>query len=283
MPIIFRAPEVEDYITSYDLSGAARHDRPTLDAILRDYEDGKCVVLQGLGLKFDSAFFAGLQLANNRTAKKLKSRADAAGEIDMRALRKSLDQCTQDPRAVTTFAVQADRIARQVMPVMESIFPYAFYERRVTWRMLETIHEDLHLDAYAEDRSEQAARMFVNLDTVPRIWHTSHRLDHLLDLYGDRLSDVELADFSPGRIVSSLSERVYGGVPNAGRDGQPRHTIFFQPGDIWLVDSRKVSHQIFYGRRAISVDLFAPASTMLDPDKHYFAQVEAYRARRINS
>jgi hypothetical protein len=50
---------------------------------------------------------------------------------------------------------------------------------------------------------------------------------------------------------------------------------------VWLVDSRKVSHQIFYGRRALSTEFAVDPATMDEPSTHYFAVVERYRARLL--
>jgi hypothetical protein len=122
--------------------------------------------------------------------------------------------------------------------------------------------------------------MFVNLDSVPRIWNTGFTLEELLDRFGHVLTDRELAETGPGLLCRYLNQRVYGGLSNAGRDGQPRHTAFFEPGDVWMVDSRKVSHQIFYGRRALSVDYWAAPESMARPEKYYLRAVEDYRLRR---
>lgn len=51
-------------------------------------------------------------------------------------------------------------------------------------------------------------------------------------------------------------------------------------GEVWMVDSRRISHQIFYGRRALSVDYIATPQSMSDPRKHYLAPVERYRRDR---
>ena len=57
--------------------------------------------------------------------------------------------------------------------------------------------------------------------------------------------------------------------------------IYFDPGDIWIVDSRLISHQIFYGRRAISIDFFVEPASMLNSSKHYLALAKKYRSDRL--
>jgi hypothetical protein len=76
---------------------------------------------------------------------------------------------------------------------------------------------------------------------------------------------------------------VFGGFETAGREGKPKHIAFFEPNEIWLVDSRKVSHQIFYGRRAASTEFAIDVSSMEDPLQHYYAVVDRFRARHLGS
>jgi hypothetical protein len=85
-----------------------------------------------------------------------------------------------------------------------------------------------------------------------------------------------------GRICRELNMAIFGGWELAGRDGRPRHIGFFEPGEIWLVDSRKVSHQIFYGRRAVSTEFAVDNASMDDPSTHYYAMVERHRGRFLS-
>ena len=79
-----------------------------------------------------------------------------------------------------------------------------------------------------------------------------------------------------------MSFTLFGDSPKKWWDTQPRHVAYFAPGDIWIVDSRQIAHQIFYGRRALSIDFSVPKSAMLDPSRHYLSFVDQFRARLMS-
>ena len=283
MPRLFVSPEIENNFVIHQYDEVARQSPEVNAAIRADYEAGKVVCLQGWRLAYDAPFFASVSLANNRPAKKLKSWVDGDGAIEGKPLRKALVQSGATENQADTFVAQAAALAAQIAPVIDSIFNgMSFRERRFTWRMLETLHEDLHVDSYGEDKDDHLVRAFINLDIVPRLWHTSFDIATLFLRYGDRLTDAEIAEGTPNSLIRLLSERVFGGMANAGFDRQPRHAAFFDPGDIWLVDSRKVSHQIMYGRRALTVDYVAEANSMATPALYYQNAVRDYCKGRLD-
>lgn len=283
MARLFVSPEIENNFVVHQYNESARRSAEVNSAILADYEAGKVICLQGWSLIYDRDFFASVSLTNNRPAKKLKSWVDPAGAIESKPLRKALIQSGAQEAQADKFIVQAEGLALQIAPVIDTIFAkLQLRERRFTWRMLETLHEDLHVDSYGEDKDDHLVRAFINLDVVPRIWHTSHSVESLFAQYGDRLTDAEITDGTPNSLIRLLGERVFGGVATAGFDREPRHTAFFDPGDIWLVDSRKVSHQIMYGRRALTVDYVAEAHSMASPAHYYQRAVRDYREARMS-
>ncbi len=71
-----------------------------------------------------------------------------------------------------------------------------------------------------------------------------------------------------------LNHAAFGGPVWHWWDRQPRHVAYFAPGDVWAVDSRQVAHQIFYGRRAVSIDFFVERASMADPGRHYLAMAQ---------
>jgi hypothetical protein len=64
-------------------------------------------------------------------------------------------------------------------------------------------------------------------------------------------------------------------------DMQPRHRVAFDPGEVWLGESRLISHQIVYGDSAAVYMWFVKAATMGNPDNRFNLRVEeAHRANR---
>jgi len=85
------------------------------------------------------------------------------------------------------------------------------------------------------------------------------------------------------QIWMELNKVAFGGLSKVWWDQQPRHVIYFAPGDVWAVDSRQVAHQIFYGRRALSVDFVVDVDSMKNPTKHYLNLAEDFRQRALSN
>jgi hypothetical protein len=282
MPRLFLHRDVEDYFTTFDCS--------TTDAevasVVKPYELGKVIVLRHTGLDYDRGFIGGLELpAGVEAFKKFKSvrfldeyfgRNSVPAEL--------LERCFAGDRGrLRYFAEQVRSINTQVMDLARRLFPhYRLITSAITWRMTETLNENLHFDVYKEDLPDHHLRMFVNLDLVPRIWHTSFTLEHALRNYLSTLDRRFVATATAGRICHDLNFAVFGGFESAGREGRPKHISFFDPAEVWLVDSRKISHQIFYGRRALSTDFAVEVASMDDPGTHYYTLVERHRSALLS-
>lgn len=293
--LLFPNERVESYFEQVD----GRDPREFASGrIARAYENGQAILLKGLTPDFDRKFVAQVDVSAVARLKKLKSVAVAAHHERLAA---GGDRMAASPPANSPAAqyesllsevfggdggrfdyfVQQMRIVNTFLEDCAArIFPtYRYVSTPITWRLSTTINENLHLDVYNDDLPDHHVRMFVNLDDTHRIWHTSHRLDWLLEHHLRDLEPEFVRNASAGRICHALNFKVFGGFDVAGREGADKHICFFEPGEVWLVDSRKVSHQIFYGRRAVSTDYQVDPTSMLDPAQHYFAVVERYRER----
>ena len=87
----------------------------------------------------------------------------------------------------------------------------------------------------------------------------------------------QLKKLDRGQVWSKLNSSFFGQNSREWWDDQPRHIAFFAPGDVWVVDSRQVAHQIFYGRRALSIDFSVPKQHMKNPARHYLEIAENFR------
>jgi hypothetical protein len=284
MARIFRHPEVEDYFHVLDANqGSAALARTATEL----YEAGQVISLKGLSVDFDRQLLASLEF-NEQATKKFKSisflkhfsqgslNAGAGPFEDM--LR---DTFHGDRKKVNAFGAEVRRVNGQIEGIVARLFPgYRIEKPSVTWRLNETVNENLHVDVYNEDIPGHHLRVFTNLDVVPRIWHTSHTLEHLLKNHLGALDKEFVRTATPGRICHALNFAVFKGWPEAGREGQPKHIVFFDPGEVWIVDSRKVSHQIFFGRKALSTEHVIEAGSMHDPESHYYQLVERYRNQK---
>lgn len=94
-----------------------------------------------------------------------------------------------------------------------------------SWRYTLTENEPVHFDVYADRVQRRVIRVFVNLDTVPRIWDVGP-IDDGTDGFFDQVYKA--------RVLKQ----------------PPTERIEFAPGSAWIVDSQRFAHAIVYGRRA---------------------------------
>ncbi|MEO5861670.1 MAG: hypothetical protein ABIQ03_04320 [Burkholderiales bacterium] len=282
MAKIFRHPDVEDYFHFFDMEQEALALATKATEL---YESGQAFILKDFLLDFDKNFLASLEFDDDAT-KKFKSInflkqfkqftfPGASPNTYDDLLRNTFDG---NKKRMNHFAEQVRSINNQIDSIIARLFPrYQIEKPSITWRLNETINENLHVDVYNEDLPNHHLRLFVNLDTVPRIWHTSHTLEHILKNSLHLLDEEFVRTSTPGRICHALNFAVFKGFEEAGREGLPKHIVFFDPGEVWIVDSRKVSHQIFYGRKALSVEHAIVNTSMKNPSLHYYEIVNRYR------
>ncbi len=278
MARIFKHEAVEDYFEELNYNQPGE----VLGRLATElYEASRAVCLSQIKIDCDFDFLSSLHFDEcSRENKKFKSLAFARKyAADPHAYSELLLQTfSGERRDLRYFADQVASVNEQVISITDALFPnYEVRKPSITWRLTDTINENLHIDVYKEDFPDHHVRLFANLDTVPRIWHTSHTLENLLDRYLHLVDRTILEQGSPGRVCHALNFAVFGGMELAGREGLEKHIAFFEPGEVWFVDSRKVSHQIFFGRKALSTEHAVANASMSDPTKHYFELVDRSR------
>lgn len=282
MTVIFKHPELTDYFAKTNLRlGMPLAETPS---IVRPYEGGRVLTFPQLDLDIDHDFWASLPTDRITKLKKLSS---SPGETDFRndpLLDRRLAEANAPSALKRRLKKEIVRLYERVLPVYQAMFSgYRFTRRQVVWR-LNTIHnENMHVDTYVTDYTDHFARLFINLDDQPRIWSTSWTLEEMYERFGDQLSVEMLAGSTAGEVHSAINAAAFGGRSTIWWDSQPRHIIYFAPGAVWAVDSRQVSHQIFYGRRAVSIDFFVERSSMVKPKRHYLYAAERFRVRKIKA
>jgi hypothetical protein len=280
MAQIYRHPDLQDYFVTVDFADPAAYSN-----VVRHYESGKAILLTNVQTECDNELISKTAFVPQESFKKFKSISflndHLSGRDRAHPLRSALGG---DDGKYRAFVEQIRSVNAQLEGICRRLFPnYRVLKPSITWRLTDTVNENLHIDVYNQDIPDHHLRLFVNLDIVPRIWHTSFTLPTMLDQYLGMLDSDFVRNASPGRICHDLNFAVFGGFETAGREGKPKHIAFFEPNEIWLVDSRKVSHQIFYGRRAASTEFAIDVSSMEDPLQHYYAVVDRFRARHLGS
>lgn len=138
---------------------------------------------------------------------------------------------------------------------------YEFIHEDITWRLTPNDGEPIHYDYYGnDDDPHHHVRLFINIDDKPRLWGVSHGIQHAIRRYPDVARPHR--DQHPNKLTESLTLK----LPWAEI---PRHFVAFAPGNAWLVDSRKVAHEIVYGRKLIAASFYVDPKSMLMPDKSF--------------
>lgn len=279
MATLFLNPNLPSYFVSAPEVTSAE----TARSYVPEFEAGKVVTFPNLKASVDHDFWASLDTREYPALRKLGGLVQDDHNLTVKLHRESLRQRGVEEGMVNTLCDQFQAIYTALLPVYRAVFAdYRFEKKKVVWRLNTLMNENMHLDVYDEERPEHFARMFINLDTQPRIWQTSWTVDDLIDQLKGRIPESAIREKSRADLWKELSFALFGPSPQQWWDNQPHHVAYFDPGDIWIVDSRQVTHQIFYGRRALSIDFSVARESMQDQSRHYLSFVDRFRSDSLD-
>jgi hypothetical protein len=281
LPVIFKNPRLPDYFRNVK---GVRADMALdqVPSIVHPYEHAQVLTFPNLRFDIDHDFWAALPTEGHPKLKKLSSSPAEGDPSDDPLLDRRLRDADLPPELQRRLKREIVRLYEQVLPVYERLFGgYRFVKRQVVWRLNTVRNENLHVDTYATDLPDHFARLFINLDAQPRIWTTGFTIEDMFERFGDRVPTEVLAAGSPGDVRNAVNAAAFGGRSNVWWDQQPRHVVYFDPGEVWAVDSRQVAHQIFYGRRAVSIDFFVDELSMGKFKRHYLRMADNFRRKAL--
>jgi hypothetical protein len=286
MALIIRHPDVEDYIVEMSLT-----DIVSRGGVADLVETGHIVILKDFRFQFD--FGALQQLSRSlddiadpqlrRHVKKLEAPQffDHAPSWRKPAFRDPLRQtlldtlCRGDRKLFKRTAAALRYAHDEALRIFAAAFPsYEAYRLVPSVRITRTLFENLHWDDHSIDDDFHQARVFANLDERPRIWHVSHRVPTIMRKLYEEHDLGRFAGRDPNELLNYINGEVLGGMHKTWMDTQPRHRIAFDPGEVWLGESRLISHQIYYGEAALVYMWFVRAASMADPANRFNAVVE---------
>lgn len=278
MATIIRDPLVEDHI----LDLAVESDGDCAE-VRRRYEEGYLILLRDVRFDLDFGFLNSLDFDVDGPPEFLrkikKYGGDKIAALDA-ASTSPLDQFVfrsvfdGDVGKLIYFKEQVDSGNSQSDALYARLFPRYVPTRRVhTWRLTSTKFENLHWDNFGIPEPFQQVRIFTNIASSPRLWRTSHRIDQFAaSVYQERC----LADFA-GKIGDDLNrflnKAALGGMKTPCLDRMPKHHIAFEQGEVWLCETRIVSHQIYHGERAFAAMYFSDPQTMDRPELTFDARI----------
>lgn len=290
MALIERHPAVKDCFAEMAISEI--RDRGGIADV---FEEGRLVLLKDYRLDFDSQAMASLSRSTEaiedpilrRKLKKLtspyffkgkKPRESNGRLIFEDPVRQAIfDVLCRGERETFERAAKALRYAHdEILRLFELCFPgYETFRFIPSVRLTRTLFENLHWDNHSIDDDFHQARIFANLDSRPRIWNISHQF---IDWVRENYSRFDLARFAgkdPNTMLDFITGKVLGGTVETWKDTLPRHRVAFDPGEVWLGESRLLSHQIFYGEAAMVYMWFVNSASMANPANRFNERVEA--------
>ncbi len=290
MAVIERHPEVSDCIVELTLDDIAGR-----GGVADLFEQGHLILIKDYRLDFDHGALAGLEKSPDATSdpelkrrlKKLSAASffqgkpprESAGKLIFPdALRQAVyEVLCRGEKTTYERAARALRHAHdEALRIFSLCFPhYETFRTIPSLRLTRTLFENLHWDNHSIDDDFHQARVFANLDSRPRIWNVSHRFT---DWVRAHYAEHDLARFAgkdPNLMLDYITGSVLGGTVNTWMDNQPRHRIAFDPGEVWLGESRLLSHQIYYGEAAMVYMWFDKVESMSNPANRFNARIEA--------
>lgn len=290
MAIIERHPAIEDYFVEM-----SPRDIEARGGIADIFEDGRIILLKDYRLDVDFAALGALakstaQIADVNLRRKLKKMTapmffegePPASKWGRFRFRDPVRQAIYDVLCGSNRKIfdRASRVLEHAHDELLSLFDLCFpnYEafRQVpSIRLTQTLFENLHWDNHSIEDDFHQARIFANLDSRPRIWNVGHRLPDWLRLHYDEYDLGRFAGKDPNLLIDFITREVLGGTRKTWMDHEPRHRVAFEPGEVWLAESRLISHQIYYGEAAMVYMWFVTPQSMANPANAFNSRVEA--------
>jgi hypothetical protein len=292
MTFIIKNPNVSDYFLDVSYKDALA----SKSGIAPIYESGKFILLRDYKFEIDYDFLNSISL--------IEAQRDLDGRDVTRVQKLSYNYILSlDPNRPKSriqeaifkkafagnmnkflyFQKQVKQGHEQILKLFKSLFPkYECFDLNGTWRFTPTLFENLHWDNFPDMDDRHQARIFINIDKNPRIWHTSYQIEEFCRENYGRLNLHKLKDANPNDVINFMDKNVLGGMENRCLDGFDRHCIAFEQGDIWLADSRLISHQIYQGNRAIIYMFHIKPESMDDSEKRFNRRIEKLHEQQIN-
>ncbi len=287
MTQVYLHPDISDYFVEYDFGEVVRspldggaHDLRR--RIMEDYVAEKCILLRNVRIDYDRAFVSQINFPPTWFFKKFPSKVVerpkplAKSEPKQEICR---DLFGGDQGLFARFEAEVRAVNSGIRRVLDELLRHHRVDATdIIWRHTETRVENLHFDIDKDSAAFESVRLYLNMDDIPRIWHTSHQLSRMLPAWYDALDLGDLAGQPLERLLQVLSLRLFGNWTSRGREQFPRHMVLFEPGDVWICDGRTVPHQVIYGRRVASSFYRLDSSRLPDWHPSLKSKVDAVHA-----
>lgn len=251
---VFLDPRLPDYFREHAWADIGKGARGA-GAPFADFLAERMGVIHGFSLTaLDREFLSALSFPQTWEFKKLQAGA-ILGFTGFRTADMVLKEgFGGDKGAYKHFVEQVKVLQRIADELLQAILPCKPDVVNLVTRFSETRMENLHFDLDAGADDHEAFRLYVNLDRTPRLWATSYQMTELVRQGGQRLTQGVDAAAPAETILKRVATRAFGGWNQRATERRsPRHVVYVDPGDIFFVDGRCVSHQVMTGHRVLSL------------------------------
>ncbi len=269
------------------------------------FEDGKLIIIKDYRLPFDFTALEHLDdrlddvenVGIRRKLKKLEATTFFEGNApkavcDENGVPKSLrfdnsvrqalfdSLCQGSPDTFNNASSALKTAHDELNRIFRACFPSYNPTRLVpSIRLTETLFENLHWDNHSMIEDFHQVRIFCNLDSRKRIWNLGDRCLDYLETHYRQHGLAQFAERDPTEMLRYISKQILGGVHDICKDDRPRHSVAFEPGEVWIGESRMISHQIWYGQRATVYMWYVDINSMHDKSNRFNARIEDLHAR----
>lgn len=270
-------PKVENYLVEFDWSSVGQDGGPSYRDIVGHYEAGDLVLLNNVPLGVDYDLLNRVHVPDDEGFRKLSYKSLLYPKLWKSKERRLLyDTFGLDLVTYLRFRAEVQRLNARVLELTHNIFSsYRFGKEQFSWRFLPTdlgIHP-LHIDTFGDNADVQYVRFFINLDKEPRVWRVSHRLDEVARQVYRRQDWSRHAALPANEFCAIASRHCY------GLQDPDCHKVRFAQGDVWLCDTRKISHGVISGHRLMATHFWAEPDSMQEPSNRLDRTVEHIHAK----
>ncbi len=267
-------PLLADPFVRMNAEDASRSAHDFSRELVDAYEAGRVILLEDAPFHPDIELLSRFRLPAEPRFKKLSDTFFLRPALHRREVRRAFREMFSSWSDYFAFRREVARLRREIRKfIFQSFSGYRFSKENISWRFTPSGGEHMHLDFFHSGEDIQYVRMFINVDVQPRLWNVSASLMELADRFYETAALGRFRDRSADALIECLTKIVFGWKDNPGDDRQPRHEVVLEPGDVWLCDSRKVSHQLVRGNRLVSAKFRALPSSMRDPTLRVEAQL----------
>ncbi|GAA4748400.1 hypothetical protein GCM10023264_13090 [Sphingomonas daechungensis] len=159
------------------------------------------------------------------------------------------EACRQIQNAISAVDTQMDRLVRKIFSRQRFIIDFT------AWKFQRIVGENLHIDNLPNLNDSTQVRLFANVDNKPRRWSVGRHWRHYAERYFISAKLFEVADDAP-EFNGRLNHAAFG-QSHMSCD-EPRHLLEFEVGEVWLINSAIVAHQVRGGDRLCSANYEYP-------------------------